>query len=143
MLLLDTNIISELMRPEPQAAVIQWLNAQEPLDVFISAITIAEIEYGLQVLPDGQKRWVLKQKFDWFIAQGFGERVLDFTAEAAHHYADMMAHRRSLGLPMSVPDGQIAAIARLHHFKLATRNVKDFEECGLLLVNPFELDQKL
>lgn len=139
MILLDTNIISEMMRPEPNKTVIDWLNAQEPLDVYISAVTIAEVEYGLKVLPDGQKRWGLKQKFDWLIAQGFSERVLDFTAEAALHYADMMAHRRGLGLPMSVPDGQIAAIARLHRFTLATRNLKAFEECGLMLVNPFSV----
>lgn len=139
MILLDTNIISELMRPKPQPAVVQWLNNQDALDVYISAITIAEIEYGLKVLPEGQKRWGLKQKFDWLIAQGFSERVLDFTSEAALHYADIMAYRRSLGLPMSVPDGQIAALTRLKRFTLATRNVKDFEDCGLMLVNPFSL----
>ncbi|MBK8454192.1 MAG: type II toxin-antitoxin system VapC family toxin [Thiofilum sp.] len=139
MILLDTNIISELMRPKPQPAVVQWLNNQDALDVYISVITIAEIEYGLKILPEGQKRWGLKQKFDWLIAQGFSERVLDFTAEAALHYADIMAYRRSLGLPMSVPDGQIAALARLKRFTLATRNVKDFEECGLMLVNPFSI----
>lgn len=138
MVLLDTNIISELMRPSPQSTVVQWLNTQEPSVVYISTITIAEIEYGLQVLPEGQKRWLLQQKFAWFIAQGFGQRVLDFTAESAHHYASIMAHRRSLGLPMSVPDGQIASIAREHHYILATRNSKDFAECGLMLVNPFE-----
>ncbi|MFZ1389851.1 MAG: type II toxin-antitoxin system VapC family toxin [Thiolinea sp.] len=137
MILLDTNIISDLMRPSPQASVVAWLNAQEPLDVHISVITIAEIEYGLKVLPEGQKRWSLQQKFEWFVAQGFEGRILDFTETAAHHYADIMAHRRSLGMPMSVPDGQIAAIARTHRFKLATRNIKDFEECGLVLVNPF------
>lgn len=139
MILLDTNIISELMRPKPQPTVVQWLNNQDALEVYISAITIAEIEYGLKVLPEGQKRWGLKQKFDWLIAQGFSERVLDFTSEAALHYADIMAYRRSLGLPMSVPDGQIAALARLKRFTLATRNVKDFEECGLMLVNPFSI----
>ena len=139
MILLDTNIISELMRPSPQASVVAWLNEQEPLDVHISVITIAEIEYGLKVLPEGQKRWSLQQKFEWFVAQGFEQRILDFTETAAHHYADIMAHRRSLGMPMSVPDGQIAAIARTHHFKLATRNIKDFEECGLTLVNPFDV----
>lgn len=139
MILLDTNIISELMRPNPQASVVAWLNEQEPLDVYISVITIAEIEYGLKVLPEGQKRWSLQQKFEWFVAQGFEGRILDFTETAAHHYADIMAHRRSLGMPMSVPDGQIAAIARTHRFKLATRNIKDFEECGLVLVNPFDV----
>ena len=137
MILLDTNIVSELMRPEPQTKVIEWLNAQEPLDIYISVITIAEIKYGLLVLPEGQKRRLLQQKFDWFIAQGFAERVLDFTTEAAHHYADIIAYRRSVSLPMSVPDGQIAAIARFNRFTLATRNSKDFENCGLMLVNPF------
>lgn len=137
MILVDTNIISELMRPAPSAEVIAWLNAQNALDLFVSTVTIAEIEYGLKVLPEGQKRWSLQQKFEWFITQGFEQRTLDFTVDAAHHYADILAHRRSLGLPMSVPDAQIAAIARTHHFKLATRNIKDFEECGLELINPF------
>lgn len=138
MIVVDTNVISEVMRPQPSPAVLRWLNAQDGNQLFITTVTLAEIGYGLRILPDGQRRWQLQSRFEQFIAQAFEERVLDFTASAARAYAEIMGYRKEEGRPMSLPDGQIASIAHAHGFGVATRNVKDFEDCGIELVNPFE-----
>lgn len=138
MIVVDTNVISEVMRPQPSPAVLSWLNAQDGNQLFITTVTLAEISYGLRILPDGQRRWQLHSRFEQFIAQAFEERVLDFTASAARSYAEIMGHRKEMGHPMSLLDGQIAGIAHAHGFTVATRNIKDFENCGLDLINPFE-----
>ena len=92
----------------------------------------------MRILPEGQRRWQLHSLFEQFIAQAFEERVLGFSASAARAYAEIMGHRKEIGRPMSMPDGQIASIAHAHGFALTTRNIKDFEDCGLELINPFE-----
>lgn len=138
MIVVDTNVISEVMRPQPAPAVLSWLNAQDGNQLFITTVTLAEIGYGLRILPDGQRRWQLHSRFEQFIAQAFEERLLAFTASAARAYAEIMGHRKEVGHPMSLPDGQIAGIAHAHGFAVATRNIKDFENCGLELINPFE-----
>ncbi len=138
MIVVDTNVISEVMRPQPSPAVLNWLNSQESNLLFVTTVTLAEIGYGLRVLPDGLRRRQLQTRFEQFIAQAFEERVLDFTAPAAHAYAEIMGHRKESGRAMSLPDGQIASIALAHGFALATRNIKDFEDCGIELINPFE-----
>ncbi|MDP2878127.1 MAG: type II toxin-antitoxin system VapC family toxin [Sulfuricella sp.] len=138
MIVVDTNVISEVMHPQPSPAVLNWLNAQDGNQLFITTVTLAEVGYGLRILPDGQRRWQLHSRFEQFIAQAFEERVLDFTASAACAYAEIMGHRKEVGHPMSLPDGQIASIAYAHGFAVATRNIKDFEDCGLELINPFE-----
>ena len=138
MIVVDTNVISEVMRPQPSPAVLDWLNTQESNLLFITTVTLAEIGYGLRVLPDGLRRRQLQTRFEQFIAQAFEERVLDFTAPAAHAYAELMGHRKERGRAMSLPDGQIASIALAHGFAVATRNIKDFEGCGIELINPFE-----
>lgn len=138
MIVVDTNVISEVMRPQPSLQVLNWLNTQDSNQLFITTVTLAEISYGLRVLPEGQRRWHLHSRFEQFIAQAFEERVLDFTASAARAYAEIMGHRKEAGHPMSQPDGQIASIAHVHGFAVATRNIKDFEDCGLELINPFE-----
>jgi predicted nucleic acid-binding protein len=138
MVVVDTNVISEVMRPQPSALVLNWLNTQDSNQLFITTVTLAEIGYGLRILPEGQRRWQLHSRFEQFIAQAFEERVLDFTASAARAYAEIMGHRKEVGHPMSLLDGQIASIAHVHGFAVATRNIKDFEDCGLDLVNPFE-----
>jgi hypothetical protein len=140
MIVVDTNVISEIMRPQPSPPVLNWLNTQDSNQLFITTVTLAEIGYGLRVLPEGQRRWLLHSRFEQFIEQAFEERVLDFTAPAAHAYAEILGHRKELGRPMSLPDGQIASIAHAHGFAVATRNIKDFEDCGLELINPFEFE---
>ena len=138
MIVVDTNVISEVMRPQPSLLVLNWLNAQESNQLFITTVTLAEIGYGLRILPEGQRRWQLHSLFDKFVAQAFEERVLDFTASAARAYAEIMGYRKEVGHSMSFPDAQIASIAHVLGFALATRNIKDFENCGLELINPFE-----
>jgi len=138
MILLDTNIVSAIMAPAPPRAVIEWLNRQETVTLYLSTITIAEIGYGLWVLPDGERRRSLKERFEQFVAECFEQRILDFDMPAAQVYAEVMGRRKAMGRPLSVPDGQIASIARANDLSIATRNVRDFEECGLELTNPFE-----
>ena len=138
MILLDTNVVSEVMAPAPAASVLEWLDRRDAATLYLSTITIAEIGYGLQVLPAGRRRRLLEERFEQFVATGFEQRVLSFDEAASRLYGGLMARRRSLGRPMGILDGQIAAIARANRFALASRNVRDFEECGLEILNPFE-----
>lgn len=140
MILLDTNIISEMMKPIPDSNVIRWMDKQEVTLMFISTITIAEISYGLNVLPEGNRRNLLEKAFKKAILEAFTTRILTFDESAAHYYGKIMGHRKALGHPLGVPDGQIAAIARSHEAVVVTRNVKDFKNCELQLINPFEDD---
>jgi predicted nucleic acid-binding protein len=138
MILLDTNIVSAIMAPAPPRAVIDWLNRQETVTLYLSTITIAEVGYGLWVMPDGKRRRSLEDRFEKFVAEGFEQRILDFDKLAARLYAEVMGRHKAMGRPLGVPDGQIASIARANDLAIATRNVRDFEECGLELINPFE-----
>ncbi len=137
MILLDTNIVSEVMKPAPADRVLRWLDDQETEDLYLSTITVAEISFGIRILPDGRRRNTLTGRFEDFVARGFNQRILPFDTAAAYLFGDIMGHRREMGRPMSFPDGQIAAIARTHHFALATRNVDDFDHCGVEVLNPF------
>jgi hypothetical protein len=128
MILLDTNIISEMMKPAPDPKVVRWLDQQETTELFISTITIGEIAYGLTSL---------EKFFYHVIREAFEYRILSFDEVAAHLYGIVMAQRRQKGKPLSMADGQIAAIARAHNCALATRNIKDFTGCELELLNPF------
>jgi toxin FitB len=138
MILLDTNVVSEVMKTRPAEAVVAWLNRQDSEKLYVSAITIGEIAYGLRILPDGKRRSGLRERFERFVRLAFDQRVLSYDEPAARIYGELVGDRRELGLPMSLPDGQIAAIARRDHLAVATRNVVDFENCGIDVVNPFE-----
>ena len=137
MLIVDTNVVAEMMRPDPNRQVVDWLSRQKVSDVHMTALTVAEITYGLKTMPDGKRRRDLETRFRQVVERGFGGRVLAFDAAAALHYGEIMASRRAEGRPMSVIEGQIAAIARAGGATLATRNVMDFEDCDLTLLNPF------
>lgn len=137
MILLDTNIVSEVMKTQPAETVVTWLNSQDSDKLYVSAITIGEIAYGLRILPDGKRRSGLRERFERFVALAFDQRVLAYDESAARIYAELMGERKELGLPMSFADGQIAAIARHHRLAVATRNTSDFENCGIEVVNPF------
>jgi predicted nucleic acid-binding protein len=137
MILLDTNVVSEVMKAAPAETVLEWLNQQESSALHVSTITIGEIAYGLRILPDGKRRAGLNDKFEQFIASAFAHRVLAYDEPAARVYGEIMAACKELGRPMSVPDGQIAAIARFNHLTVATRNIADFEHCGVDVLNPF------
>ncbi len=137
MIVLDTNVISELMRSEPDPAVIDWVD-QLPIEtVFITAVTEAELRYGVARLSDGTRKDVLATKVDGLIAEDFDDQVLPFDSEATSHYADIAASRERRGQPISMADAQIAAICRLCHAQLATRNVKDFTDTGITVTNPW------
>jgi predicted nucleic acid-binding protein len=138
MILLDTNVVSEVMKTQPAEGVVAWLNGQDSERLYVSAITIGEITYGLRILPDGKRRSGLRERFERFVVLAFDQRVLAYDESAARVYGELMGDRKELGLPMSVPDGQIAAIARLNHLAVATRNILDFESCGIDVLNPFE-----
>jgi len=138
MILLDTNVVSEVMKTRPAEAVVVWLNGQDSEKLYVSVITIGEIAYGLRILPDGKRRSGLRERFERFVALAFDQRVVAYDEPAARIYGEMMGDRKELGLPMSVPDGQIAAIARLNHMSVATRNVLDFENCGIEVIDPFK-----
>ncbi len=138
MILIDTNIVSEIMRPEPAQSVLSWINGQNSSTLHVSTITIAEIGYGLRVMPDGKRRRQLRDRFEKFIAEGFEQRIVVFDEHAARIYPEIMGRRREIGRPLGLPDGQIASIAHANRFTLATHNTCDFEECRVELINPFD-----
>jgi predicted nucleic acid-binding protein len=137
MILLDTNMVSEVMKVSPADNVLAWLNEQESDKIYVSTITIGEIVFGLRMLPEGKRRSVLNEKFEQFVALAFDQRVLAYDEPAARAYGELMGNRRTLGRPMSVSDGQIAAIARSKHLAVATRNADDFDSCGVEVIDPF------
>jgi predicted nucleic acid-binding protein len=138
MIIVDTNIVSEFMGTPPTASVKAWLNAQQPSDLYLTTITIAEIHFGLAVLAQGERKQRMQRQFAELLALVFAARVLTFDSAAAQRYGMIRAARRAAGKPISPLDTQIAAIADEHHARLATRNTKDFTDCGLTLINPFD-----
>ena len=139
MIILDTNVISELMKQLPSTCVTSWLNQQESSELFITSITIGEISYGLNALPKGNRRTLLENAFIDAINGAFKHRILSFNEEAAYKYGELMAYKKSQGRALSICDGEIAAIAQLYNYKIATRNIKDFLDCNIELINPFDV----
>jgi hypothetical protein len=138
MILLDTNVLSEFMRPHPSASVVSWLDEQSAGEVYINAISRAEIELGLLLMPMGKRQKALSQAAQAMFDEDFIGKCLPFDENAAHHYARIVSARTYAGRPISVEDAQIAAIALAHQMQLATRNTRDFEGIeGLEVVNPW------
>jgi predicted nucleic acid-binding protein len=136
MIILDTNVVSELMRAEPDARVGQWVGRQRTSELGTTAITVAEIRHGIERLPDGRrKEGLLSAATDLFAA--FGELVQPFDVLAAAWFGPVMVRRARLELPVEGFDAQIAAICRAHGAALATRNVKDFLETGIEVIDPW------
>ncbi len=141
MILLDTNVLSELMRPIPDPTVLAWLDRYDKDDVFVSAITEAEILRGIALLPNGKRRTNLAEIAKTMFTEDFADRRLSFDSTAARRYAELTAHCHRTGRPISVEDAQIAAIALCHGLALATRNTRDFTAItGLTLFNPWLID---
>jgi predicted nucleic acid-binding protein len=139
MILLDTNVLSEFMRAVPEPAVVSWLDGQPADAVWVCAINRAEIELGIALLPDGQRKQGLSLKARAMFEQDFAGRCLPFDAAAASTYAQIVSKRTRAGSPISVEDAQIAAIALTHRCVLATRNVADFAKIDDLEVyNPWD-----
>ena len=136
MIVLDTNVLSEVVRLSPSPNVVSWLAEQAPLSVLTTAITQAEMLYGLGSLPAGKRRSILQAALEQIWGE-FSGRILPFDEDAARAFAKIVAARDALGRPMSQLDGMIAAIARSRGAALATRNVADFQGCGLRIIDPW------
>ena len=140
MTILDTNALSELMRPRPLLELVAWVAKQPATELFTTSITEAEIFYGIELLTKGKRREELLVAAEAMFAEDLAGRVFGFESDAARIFSKIAAERRALGRPISHADAQIAAIARTRSAKLATRNVEDFEECGLDVIDPWNGD---
>lgn len=138
MIVLDTNVVSEMMRPHPDERVASWLSRQPSLSVYTTCITEAEIFHGLSLLPAGRRQDALLEAAARIFTDEFSGRILSFGREAARCYATLRATRQQAGQPMSALDAQIASITLISGARLATRNTRDFSGCGLHLVDPWQ-----
>ena len=140
MIVLDTNLLSEVLLPAPAERILDWLATIPPRALCTTAITQAELLLGVILLPPGRRRLFLSAEIDRMFGETFSGRILHFDSAAAREFAQIKVVRRRLGRPISDLDAQIGAIARSHGFPLATRNSRDFEDCGVEILNPW-LDQ--
>jgi len=138
MIILDTNVISEVMLPSPSSVVLAWLRGIPIFDLATTTISIAEIGFGLARLPFGRRRSEREALFSNYRAQIFETRIFAFDTLAADTYGELIADRERLGRRLDGPDAFIAAIAASRGLSIATRDISDFEDCGIELVNPWE-----
>lgn len=138
MILLDTNVLSELMRAKPAPEVLTWIDAQPTSQLYISAITVAEILYGIARMADGKRKQSLLDLATLMLDEDFAGRILSFDADAAVQYAGLAAESEAKGKVVDMADCQIAAIAALHDANVATRNVRHFDYLGVSIVNPWQ-----
>ena len=141
MILIDTNVVSELMRPAPAPTVMTWFAAQESSALYLTAVSEAELRAGAAILPAGRHRDRLAAEVDAVVREDFAGRVLPFDSAAARAYAEIAASRRSAGRPILQADCQIAAIARAKDAAVATRDAADFEHCGVVVIDPWAGDR--
>ena len=137
MIVLDTNVVSELMRLSPDPAVTAWVSRHPAASLYITTVTEAEIRYGLAIMSAGERRTRLAQAVEAMLQEDFAGRVLGFDSAAARAYAVIAAKRRRIGNPISQFDAQIAAVAASRDSGIATRNVADFENCGVEVFDPW------
>ena len=137
MLVLDTNVASELMRPDSAPVVTAWIAERDAREMFLTAVSEAELLYGIAIMPTGRRRERLAVAMTRWLELGFSERILPFDSAAARAYAEIAADRRLAGRPIGEADCQIAAISRSRAATLVTRNVRDFEGSGIDIVDPW------
>jgi predicted nucleic acid-binding protein len=137
MIVLDTNVLSESLRPKPSSKVLEWMRSQPIAALFTTTITEAELYYGIALLPQSKRRHSLESAVGPIFAQDLAGRVLPFDSAAAREYADIAATRRRAGRPISEADARIAAIVRSRGAVLATRNAEDFADCQLDVIDPW------
>jgi toxin FitB len=140
MILLDTNVVSELMRPAPDVKVLNWFETQSGTPLFFSTVSEAELWAGVSRLPEGKRRSVLLDMIAGMLNEDFAQRILVFDRAAAHAFGRIHAERIKLGKPIATADCQIAAIAYANRFQLATRNCRDFLDCGVSLIDPWTVN---
>lgn len=140
MILLDTNIVSEMIKPTGDANVRRWMDSFADIDFFIGAPIVAELRFGLALLPEGRKKEALTRACDTIENDIFAGRILAFDQRAAHAFARLRAKRQARGRPLNVMDALVASIASAHAMTLATRNVADFDDLELVVVNPFAFE---
>ena len=138
MIVLDTNVLSELMKGESNVSVLDWTSKQAATSLYVTAVTQAEVLFGIGLMPAGKRRTGIEEAANAMFSEDFQSRVLTFGSDAATEYARIAVSRRQLGRPISQFDAQIAAICRSTGASLATRNVSDFEHCGVTLVDPWQ-----
>ena len=138
MIVLDTNVVSELMKSSPDESVVGWATGEPATSLYTTSITLAEILHGILLLPSGKRRAGLEAAAEAMFHEDFAGRVLAFGADAARSYARIAADRRRAGRPIAHFDAQIAAIAHSAGAAIATRNVTDYEGCGVKLINPWD-----
>ena len=141
MIVIDTNVVSELMRPTPAPPVMAWFSGQDSAELYLTAVSEAELRTGVAILPAGRRRERLAAEVDAVVEQDFAGRVLPFDSAAARAYAAIAASRSSVGRPILEADCQIAAIARASDAAMATRNGADFEHCGIAVIDPWAGDR--
>lgn len=137
MIILDTNVLSEALRPTPSDKVLSWMLAEPITSLFTTTITEAELFYGAALLPRGRRRESLETVITQLLELHFTDRILPFDSAAAREFAVLAASRRRAGQPIGEANGRIAAIARSRGAVLATRNVRDFSQCGITVVDPW------
>ncbi|MCG7625934.1 type II toxin-antitoxin system VapC family toxin [Epibacterium sp. Ofav1-8] len=138
MIILDTNVISELQKPSPNPKVVEWLNDEEPTNLYLTSVTVAELMFGAFSLPEGKRATGLQNAVVEIIEDEFRDRILVFDSKAAQVYGRRMAECRRQGKAVGVPDGQIAAIVIANNMaQVATRDVGPFEAMGVKVINPF------
>lgn len=137
MILLDTNVISEPLRPTPEVRVIEWIDAQPLETLFLSAVTVAELRAGVALLPSGKRRTGLQENLEKRVLPLFAGRVLPLDLACTPVYAGLMAKARTAGLAIATADGYIAAIAAANGFAVATRDTAPFEAAGVAVINPW------
>ena len=142
MIVLDTNVLSELMRERPAEPVLAWADQLSPQQVAITAMNEAEILQGIALLPNSQRKQQLEQGWDTLLTTVLQHPVLPFDSDAAHWFAALVSHREGMGRPISTADAVIAATALAHDGQLATGNTADFTAIGLSLINPWSLDDR-
>lgn len=138
MIVLDTNVLSESLRPRPSDLVKGWMATQPAALLYTTAINQAEILYGVALLPSGRRKLALEETVAAIFAEDFLGRVLPFDTAAARSFAEIAAARRRSGHPISDTDAQVAAIAHSRGAAVATRNVEDFANCGIAVISPWE-----
>ena len=138
MIILDTNVISEVMEPAPDPKVRAWLNEQLAQVLFVTSISLAELHAGVAGLPEGRRKRALADLLAFTLETLFGERILAFDHRAAERYAEVARDVAAEGVALSFADGQIATIAKVHRFAVVTRDTRPFEAAGLDAINPWE-----